>query len=150
MEDQIESGVSRLNSSPNPFKRRKFYRKREPDDGEAHSSNGISEPVSPPATSEALSVEELVSQHGDSLDLGSTKEQSGRLSAAEILRRRKSAQRKRMGVEFTTLCNTRADTTSLEPVNPPIEQNEPIPEIKTVVERFTPQTGQVADVNKHM
>ncbi|KAI4247469.1 MAG: hypothetical protein L6R40_001417 [Gallowayella cf. fulva] len=69
----------------------------------------------------------------------------------EILRRRRAAQRKRAGIEFgkaTSLAGSSATEVTFG--NEIIGKDDSLEKILTVVDRFAPQTGQVADVDKHI
>lgn len=132
------------------FKRPKFYRKR----GQAEDPATIDD--NQPGMNEdddiakPLTIEELISQHGHHQDIGEQTEDAAPLPIAQILRQHKAAQRRRGGIEFTNSSNTRLASSAAEPSDALIEKDDTIQEIKTVVDRFAPQTGQVADVNKHM
>ncbi|KAI4279743.1 MAG: hypothetical protein LQ337_000023 [Flavoplaca oasis] len=73
------------------------------------------------------------------------------LSVADILRRRRTAQRKRAGIEFTN-ATVIPDSGVAEAVdgNGLLDKEASLDKILNVVDRFTPQTGQVADVDKHI
>lgn len=133
-----------------PSKRRKFYRKRETLEDETVDDNSISTPSATPIASEALTIEELISHHANQSNLSSQHEESTQLTAADILRQRKTARRRRLGIEFTNADNARPSTATPGTSNTLTEKDDITPEIKTVVDRFAPQTGQVADVDKHM
>lgn len=135
-------------------KRRKFYRKRS-DAGDNEASDAASQPGIPSiASPELQTVDELISQNGgmSATDYRAI-EEDGPFSVAQILRQRKAGQRRRGGIEFSNLT-----TSSSAPATPLhsdalVEREDEIPEdIKTVVSRFAPQTGQVSEsVNdKHM
>ena len=144
----VEVEVSSDLNSP-PSKRRKFYRKRETLEEEIVDDNIISANATP-VTSEPLTIEELISHHANQSDISRQHEESTLPTTAEILRQRKAAQRKRLGIEFTNADNARASIIVPESSNALAEKNDITPVIKTVVDRFAPQTGQVADVDKHM
>ena len=72
------------------------------------------------------------------------------LSVAEILRQRKAAVRRKGGIEFTS--SHTPVSTAPQISDALVVKEDDIPaEIKSVIERFAPQTGQVSDVaDKHM
>ncbi|KAI4124681.1 MAG: hypothetical protein LQ338_004681 [Usnochroma carphineum] len=134
---------------PRPFKRRKYYRKRtgSPDD-EVRSAeisaitNSVPSPGTvadkPAQTSKPSRVEEEMA--GDSP-----------LTVAEVLRRRKAVQRRRGGIEFTNAAPVAEDSVDDARLGDEVLDNEDsFAKILNVVDRFAPQTGQVADVDKHM
>lgn len=134
-----------------PFKRRKFYRKRGDGDetptindinSETNKNNDIARP---------LTIEGPIFHHGNYQHVVEQGlEKDSRLPAAQILRQRKAAQRRRGGIEFTNTSNTRISAAAPQDNDALIEKDDTTQEIKTVVDRFAPQTGQVADVDKHM
>ena len=131
-----------------PTKRRKFYRKRtDTDNNENTSTPPPCETTAPPP--ELLTVEELIAQdgHNPTAEAHTEEEERTALSIAEILRQRKTAQRRKGGIDFST---TNTATALPPPSNALIIKEDPIEQLKTVVDRFAPQTGQVADVDKHM
>lgn len=146
---QIDHTSSDLNIRPS--KRRKFYRKRgEADDpatiDEINSATNKNNDAARP-----LVVESLVPHHGQDQDVEEqAREENSRLPAAQILRQRKAAQRRRGGIEFTNASNTRISAAAPENNDALTEKDDSMQEIKTVVDRFAPQTGQIADVDKHM
>ncbi len=133
-----------------PTKRRKFYRKRaDTNDDENTFAPSPGENTAPPP--ELLTVEELIAQNGHiptaEAHTEEEEEEETALSIAEILRQRKAAQRRKGGIDFSTT-NTAA---ILPPPNDAlIVKEDPIEQLTAVVDRFAPQTGQVADVDKHM
>jgi len=131
--------------TPRPAKRRKFYRKRVNDDEPENSATAASE--TPPVK---LTLEELVITRGV-LPETELQEENSAISVADIIRQRKAAQRKRAGIEFTnttTASKSGPATPSLSKAL--IEKDEIAADLEAVVNRFAPQTGQVADVDKHM
>ncbi|KAH0536910.1 hypothetical protein FGG08_006248 [Glutinoglossum americanum] len=120
-----------------PLKRRRFYRKRAGKDNietRGDDRTLVELTALPPP-------EPLEENEGDT-------DESARLDMAEILRLRKLRQR-RNGIEFTTPRPPGSGSGTPQPdAN---EDAEMAPEeVKKVVNRFAPQTGQVMDVNKHM
>lgn len=133
----IEQAASDLYTRPS--KRRKYYRKRGEEELPTVEDDTKME-------AGALTIDELISFHGS---LHSSHESQGQplpLSAAEIISHRK-VQRRRLGIEFNTSNTVR---TILAPESSSVTKKDDTPEIKTLIDRFTPQTGQVADVDKHM
>ena len=132
-----------------PSKRRKFYRKRtETDDEETTPVSQSADPASP-APEPAVPVE--VYEHVAPSPIHLNDEPA--LSVAEIIRQRKAAQRKRGGVEFTS--SAIPGSASPQASNALVVQEEAeddIPaDIKSVIARFAPQTGQVSEeTDKHM
>lgn len=133
-----------------PSKRRKFYRKRADSpqsDGATTTQPDISSSTpNPLSTNDGLSVPSIERAHDT--DKGGDPSQ---LPVIEILRRRRAAQRKRAGIEFgkaTSLAGSSATEVTFG--NEIIGKDDSLEKILTVVDRFAPQTGQVADVDKHM
>ncbi|CAD6568375.1 MAG: hypothetical protein ASARMPRED_001692 [Alectoria sarmentosa] len=125
-----------------PSKRRKFYRKRT--DAENEGSPAIS---SPP---ESMTVDELISHEGRLTQPPDQKSDEESLPVAEILRQRKAALRRTGGIEFT---NSYASASNRPQTNDAliVKEDDTPADIKSVIERFAPQTGQVSDVvDKHM
>lgn len=146
---QIDPTSSDINIRP--FKRRKFYRKRGEADNPAAIDDINSETNQDVDAAGPLAIEGLTSHQGQNQDVGERgREEDSRLPAAQILRQRKAAQRRRGGIEFTNASNTRMSAATPENCDALIEKDDSTQEIKTVVDRFAPQTGQVADVDKHM
>ena len=140
--------TSELVELSRPFKRKRFYRKRVNADG----SDGVS-PASPPSQPASLNVLELESNVDQNtqpspISLEAGDDLSSRM--AEILRQRKAAQRRKGGVEFTSaLASTLDSTPSTALVRN--DENETPEDIKSVISRFVPQTGQVTEeTDKHM
>lgn len=93
---------------------------------------------------------EITSPHLDHVQ-GNEDEPS---SVAEILRRRQRLRNRRGGIEFANgmidpivKTGTPVDEDDSDAGDEPNEASEEIP---AIVNRFAPQTGQVADVNQHM
>ena len=129
-----------------PSKRRKFYRKRRDEEllvneDEAQAEADVTDNV------HSLTIDELVSKRGSLHDPDAEHDQKLPLSAAELICRRK-AHRRRLGIEFN---NSNSDRTSSAPPEiSTVALQDDVLEIKTINDRFAPQTGQVADVDKHM
>lgn len=131
-----------------PSKRRKFYRKREDEEVAVNKDEGRNGAyASDHAHSQASKIDELVSSHGSLHIADAEQDDHHTLSAAELVLRRK-AHRGRLGVEFNNVPSDRASSAPLEHSAVALQDNAP--EMKTLNDRFTPQTGQVADVDKHM
>lgn len=130
---------------PRPFKRRKFYRKREED--ELRLSDDEAKVEEAPDNLHALTIDELISNHGSIQSPGADQDQRLPLSAADLVCRRKM-QRRRLGIEFNNSGSDRASSAPIE--SNAVALQEDGPELKTLNDRFTAQTGQVADVDKHM
>ena len=147
---EIQNDSAGFNPNVRPAKRRKFYRKRT--DDEMHELAGAPASTSrqntpPPAL---LTLDELVSGNGHVSD-GEDQHEETHLSVPEILRRRKAAQRRRGGIEFSNTSITHKSPSDTPQPNDAVnEKDETSADMKMVVNRFAPQTGQVADVNKHM
>lgn len=144
----IEEPSVELNSRP--IKRRKFYRKRGDDSDLIPTDNNLHvEPKIAANSLEPLTIGELVSRHGD-LDEGDQLEQESlRMSTAEVLRQRRAIHRKRLGIEFTN-ASTGATPAMPENSDALTEKDDTTADIKSIIDRFAPQMGQVADVDKHM
>ena len=137
-----------------PFKRRKFYRKQAgfPQSDQVtlaetqYSSNTTPNLPSVDDTPTDSPNSGLVTVDDDDDD-----DEHSSLSVAEILRRRRTSQRKRAGIEFTNATPLPANSV-VEPIAGEglLEKEDSLDKILTVVDRFAPQTGQVADVDKHM
>ena len=132
-------------------KRRKFYRKRTDDgndieDETIHAVSNVGTATTP------LTIDELLSRHGHISDADERPSDGDtQLSVAEILRRRKATQRRRGGIEFTNAgADTKISSNVTRTIDTSADNEDTLSETKTVVNRFAPQTGQVADVNKHM
>ncbi|KAL8750863.1 MAG: hypothetical protein Q9184_006263, partial [Pyrenodesmia sp. 2 TL-2023] len=149
MEQDKANTANFVNDMSRPFKRRKFHRKRADspnDDLDTSGSPDISKIVLPPHT--VANEPPVMSQPED---LEQTRDDDSHLIITELLRRRKVAQRRRGGIEFTN--NAPATERSVEQPRPGeevLENEDSLDKILTVVDRFAPQTGQVADVDKHM
>lgn len=135
--------------SLHPFKRRKCYRKRAEIESLASGDDIKSE--SNDEEAKPLTLDELIIHHGLDHDMAVEGDEDSQFSAAQILRQLKAVPKRRGGIEFT-IPTVNARTYSPEP-----EENDHLKDkdtttqdIKTVVDRFAPQTGQVADVDKHM
>ena len=136
-----------------PIKRRKFYRKRVGSGSEDDTASIPAEPLAASTTArpDLLTIDELVSQNAETAGLDDDQAEATTPSMAEILRQRKAAQRRRGGIAFTnTSITTESLTTAPNSRNEILEDGDSLDKIMTVVDRFKPQTGLVADVDKHM
>ena len=128
-----------------PSKRRRFYRKRT--DAEDEVLPTVSSPPPPP---ESMTVDELISHHARLTDTPDQKADEEVSSVADILRHRKAALRRKGGIEFN---NTHTSTSATPQTSDALEvKGDDTPaDIKLVIDRFAPQTGQVsATTDKHM
>lgn len=140
--------ISPSDASLHSFKRRKCYRKRAEIESLASGDDIKSE--SNEEEAKPLTLDELIIHHG--LDHNMTVEdEDSQFSAAQILRQLKAVPKRRGGIEFTIpTVNARTDSPEPEDSDNLKDKDATTEDIKTVVDRFAPQTGQVADVDKHM
>ena len=131
-----------------PNKRRKFYRQRAPTDDDGDASAPA--PIEPAASTELPSVDELIGQSHETVTAEVLSGEESKVSVAEILRQRKTARRRQGGIDFSTTNN--AKPAILPASDAIVLKEDPVEQLKAVVDRFAPQTGtgQVADVDKHM
>ncbi|KAL8705506.1 MAG: hypothetical protein Q9201_001381 [Fulgogasparrea decipioides] len=147
MDDHTDHPVDLTDEVSRPFKRRRFYRKRADDDEivTVGSPSDRSSVIRPSDGKESL----IQTSH-----LSDGEEQTDghyQLPVAEILRRRRAAQKRRAGIEFTNATPVvESNTISPRPGDEVLDNGDSLDKILTVVDRFAPQTGQVADVDKHM
>lgn len=151
MDTAAQIDLTSTNLKTRPFKRRKFYRKRGEADDSATIDDITSETNKDNDAARPLTTEGLISTHGQNQE----EEEQGQgedshLPSAQILRQRKAAQRRRGGIEFTNTSTIRISDAAPANSDALIEKDDTVQEIMTVVDRFAPQTGQVADVDKHM
>lgn len=133
---------------PRPSKRQKFYRKRGEDELRIDEDEiRAAEEEEASDNLHALTIDELISNHGSIRSPATEQDQRLPLSAADLISRRK-AQRRRLGIEFSNSGDDRSSSAPVE--NNVIALQDDAPELKTLHDRFTAQTGQVADVDKHM
>lgn len=132
-----------------PFSRRKCYRKRA--ETESLASGDDIKSGSHGEEAKPLTLDELIIHHGLDHNMTVEGDEDFQFSAAQILRQLKAAPKRRGGIEFT-IPTINARTDSPEPENSDHLKDKDVitQDIKTVVDRFAPQTGQVADVDKHM
>ena len=124
-----------------PSKRRKFYRKRVDADEDLPGS------ISPNVNSLEDVREQVASVSPSVADVA---DEPG-ISVAEILRQRKVAQRKRVGVEFTSTIPSGSDESQYSNALVQRDEDDIPSDIKSVISRFSPQTGQITEeTDKHM
>ena len=144
---EIENISTEYDERVRPSKRRKFYRKRlESDDPKDVTPTDQEE--APLVT--ALALDELVDIKGNIPDTNLS-DQDASFSVTDILRQRKAAQRRRGGIEFTNApTTTQGELATSQSSRAFVAKDTAAAELEAVVNRFAPQTGQVADVDKHM
>ncbi|KAL8955573.1 MAG: hypothetical protein Q9193_006629, partial [Seirophora villosa] len=132
-----------------PFKRRKFYRKRL---GSPSSESGSAAfPATNNTIASSYTAPEQLAQNSSLSDAEQHITGLPQRTVAEILKHRKAAQRRRGGIEFTN--STHVGESSIDTAahaDQLLDNEDSLGKILTVVDRFAPQTGQVADVDKHM
>ncbi|MCJ1406056.1 hypothetical protein MMC19_000121 [Ptychographa xylographoides] len=141
---RIDATSATYNDTLHPSKRRRIYRKRVNEEVDLNDNSSAPQEFSLPTA--PLTLDELV------ITKGALSEEQPDLSVAEILRQRKATQRRRVGIEFSNT-TTASKNTSIDPQLPQslISNEDTIADMEAVINRFTPQTGQVVDVdNKHM
>ncbi|KAL8782754.1 MAG: hypothetical protein Q9213_005132 [Squamulea squamosa] len=150
MNDNAMNIETPIDEISRPFKRRKFYRKRA---GSSHSDQAALPETQ--NTSDIiprlLPMNKTSAKSPDNPCLTLDEDDSTPLPVAEILRQRRITQRKRAGIEFTNV-TTVPDSSLIEAITGDgiLDKDDTLDKILTVVDRFAPQTGQVADVDKHM
>ena len=142
MSDQQEANHP-LELAARPAKRRKFYRQPIEDENDPKGLD-----IADGTPLEHPYVDTPGTTNGPSSDDGVLALEDSHLSIAEILRRRKAAQKRRGGIEFSNASRERENTTHL--ANDKHSSSIKSAIINEAVDRFAPQTGQVADVDKHM
>ncbi len=147
MEDTTNPVDSDRDLLPTPFKKRKVYRKRPQSEDEEDDGIHIPTAIAP----EPMSLNELIAQSSRYVDAKAYDEQQTPLSVAEILRQRKAAQRRKGGIEYRTVDTaSRTESSGTQATSSLLDKDDSLGRIVTVVDRFAPQTGQVADVDQHM
>ncbi|KAL8731728.1 MAG: hypothetical protein Q9181_004196 [Wetmoreana brouardii] len=147
MDDHTERPEDSIDEVSRPFKRRRFYRKRADDDEivTVESPSNRSNVVVPRDGKASLIQTSHISDGEEQTD------GHYQLPVAEILRRRRAAQKRRAGIEFTNATPVaRSNAITPRPGDEVLDNGDSLDKILTVVDRFAPQTGQVADVDKHM
>ena len=69
-------------------------------------------------------------------------------SITNILKTRKSAKARKKGIEFSNTVGSKQNPSAIS--NELESRDGTLEDIATIVNRFAPQTGQVADVDQHM
>lgn len=130
-----------------PAKRRRFYRKRnDTNDDEASDASALPAVAVP----ELQTVDELLSQNGQTAKPPTLSGEEDPLSVADLIRQRKAIQRRRGGIEFTNM-NSRSPKSALPEASGTLVEKDDSADIKSVIGRFAPQTGQVSETtDKHM
>lgn len=149
MEEIAEPLISDRNFDPPPFKKRKAYRRRPQSEDEEDDGIHTSPPIAP--TPDSVSSKDFISQSSREADAKALLERETPLSVAEILRQRKSIQRRRGGIEYRTVDTaSKSEASGTQAISSLLDKDDTLDKITTVVDRFAPQTGQVADVDQHM
>lgn len=136
-----------------PSKRRKYFRKRgEAEAGDDETATTTKDATAPVIAPELMTVDELISQGGDGPSSVHAASEDAGLSIQDVIRLRKAAQRRKGGIEFRNNSTASPAPEMGEQLIAKEDTEEDIPEdIKNVISRFAPQTGQVTDDNdKHM
>lgn len=139
-----------IDESSRPLKRRRFYRKH-PDSLQDDQAALAETPATSNSTPNPPSIDHTPAEPSihplETID----DDDHPSLSIADLLRRRRVTQRKRAGIEFTNVPAVE-EGSAVESVagDGPLDKEVSLDKILTVVDRFAPQTGQVADVDKHM
>lgn len=124
-----------------PAKRRKVYRKRddEPTDEAPRESTTVPSP-------QAQTLDDLILSASTP-----TTEASSSNPIADLIRQRKSLQRKRHGIEFSTQRPTASSPQNIVVDEENAPREEKLRDWDSVSSRFAPQTGQAVSVDdKHM
>ena len=142
-------GPDHLAPPSRPSKRRRFYRQRT-DTPDEDVSDAPQVSTYPPE--QLHSVEALVSRNGGAKENDDDTEGEGLLSVADLIRQRKAIQRRRGGLEFNNLSPSMSTLNSTHPGGALVVKEDETPaDIKSVIERFAPQTGQISETtDKHM
>ena len=134
-----------------PSKRRKFYRRKI--EAEAEDDEAASAPPNAPAPApEPMTVDELISHGGDGSSTAQEASGEAKRSINDIIRQRKAIQRRKGGIEFTNHDAAHpSPETSNQLVRKEDVEDEISEDIRNVISRFAPQTGQITeDTDKHM
>ncbi|KZF24393.1 hypothetical protein L228DRAFT_266735 [Xylona heveae TC161] len=146
---ETQTDTPREDLVPRPFKRRKFYRKRVE---EANDDDGNA--VGTTMTAEAPAAAPPTDPEGRENDQGSDNEgPDKKLSVQEILRLRKAARNRRGGIGFansTSSTSASVGSGTVASSDALMESAATAEEVQAAVNRFAPQTGMAADVDKHM
>ena len=149
----MQEDTSSSDPAVRPAKRRKFYRQRDNSDSNLKINGITSLPIGGISAETPSTLEELVEQARNATEVLHENDDEPQLSVAEILRRRRAARNRRGGIEFSNVgYGTKPISESAQPTDALAltDKDDTVADVKTVVNRFAPQTGQVADVDKHM
>ncbi|KAL8771876.1 MAG: hypothetical protein Q9209_002814 [Squamulea sp. 1 TL-2023] len=150
MNDNAMNIKTSVDEISRPFKRRKYYRKRA---GSPQSDQAVlpETQYSSDIIPKLPSMSKTLAKSPDDPYLSLGEDDSTPISVAEILRQRRTIQKKRAGIEFSNT-PTVPDSSLIEAITGDgiLDKDDTLDKILTVVDRFAPQTGQVADVDKHM
>lgn len=150
MADHLQTVASPQVSNPLPFKKRKVHRRRRPSEDDRDDSDTTPAPPTI-AASVPVTTEELISRSSHNADAEIDEEEGKPMSVAEILRQRRGMLRRKGGIEFRNDTTTgKSESSDAQAKNLLLEEEDTFNKIITVVDRFAPQTGQVADVDQHM
>ncbi|KAL9125894.1 MAG: hypothetical protein Q9217_004967 [Psora testacea] len=130
-------------------KRRKLYRKRPDNVTGDDRVDAVSSPVHA-GSADLSTLDELIAHNVVASPPPLQIEDETSAPVADILRQRKAAQRRKGGIEFT---NTTRPSATPQMSNELVErEDDGVPaDVKSVISRFAPQTGQVSeDTDKHM
>lgn len=138
-------------NAPPPFKKRKFYRRRTDNEDEVPVETVNPDSTASGPSTGSMSLDQMivlesrssVPQRQDDIDTP--------LSVADLLRQRKALQRRKGGIGFGNTGDTKnIETGNLQQSSTGTDQGKALSKVVTVIDRFAPQTGQVADVDQHM
>lgn len=150
MDDNAMDTETTIHELSRPFKRRRFYRKRV-DSSQSDQAALAETPGSSNSTPNLPSIDHTPARPPTHPLETIDGDDHSSLSVADILRRRRATQRKRAGIEFTNATAVQ-ESSAVEAIagDGLLDKEASLDKILTVVDRFAPQTGQVADVDKHM
>ncbi|KAI4166725.1 MAG: hypothetical protein LQ343_007814 [Gyalolechia ehrenbergii] len=149
MENDTSPSEPTVGEPSRPFKRRKFYRKRV--DHSPANGAGSAEAPSSSSVPHLDTLDDPLTPSSSHSDGEAQMSHDVSLPVSEILRRRRAAQRRRAGIEFSNATSVPKGGAAETRVGDEVLDNEDsFGKILTVVDRFAPQTGQVVDVDKHM
>ena len=137
-------------SAPPPFKKRKFYRRRPGHKDEVPAETVNSELATSTPLTEPMSLDQMIQETRSSIPQ-SQDDIDTPLAVAELLRQRKVLQRRKGGIGFANTGDTKnTETEDPQKNSAGTDQGKVLSKLATVIDRFAPQTGQVADVDQHM
>ena len=138
-------------SAPPPFKKRKFYRKRPGHEDEQSIETVNSESTASAPSTGPMSLDQMMVVESRSSIPQSQDDIDSPLSVAELLRQRKALQRRKGGIGFANTGDTKnIERGGTRKNSTETDQGKALSKPVTVIDRFAPQTGQVADVDQHM